>query len=103
MRNRIVVLSLAVAVVLAACSKQEEPAAPVAKGGTKAQTGVQEVVDAETFFKNVPNYEGRKVYLYLERVKGTTAADVDSMDPRSMSSYGLLELELTHFRGRVLI
>lgn len=91
MRNRLVVLSLAVAVVLAACSKQEEPAAPVSKGEANAQAGVQEVVDAGTFFKNVPNYEGRKVYLYLERVKWTTAADVDSMDPRTMSSYGLLK------------
>ena len=91
MRNRLVVLYLAMAVVLAACSKQEEPAAPAPKGETKAQAGAQEIVEAETFFKNIPNYEGRKVYLYLERVKGTTAADVDSLDPRTSSPYGFLQ------------
>lgn len=91
MRNRLVVLCLAVACVLAACSKQEAPEAPVPNSEAKASPGAQGVVDAETFFKNVPNYEGRKVYLYLERVKGTQAADVDSMDPRTMSSYGMLK------------
>lgn len=91
MRNRLVVLHLAIAITLAACSKQEEPATPVSSRETKALTSVQEIVDAETFFKNVPNYEGKKVYLYLERVKGSTGADVDSMDPRTMSSYGLLK------------
>ncbi|QHE84880.1 hypothetical protein [Hydrogenophaga sp. BPS33] len=50
------------------------------------------VVDAAEYFKNLPQYEGQTVYLYLRKVMGSQVEEsVRSMDHRDTSEYGFLK------------
>lgn len=97
MRNRVLLSSVAVLTALIGCSKTGDRETPAQTNGAQSTPAQQEVVDAGKFFKDVPSYEGRKVYLYLDRVAATgpdpaRKSAVDSMDTRAMSSYGFLTL-----------
>ncbi|MBY0411508.1 MAG: hypothetical protein K2Q97_15620 [Burkholderiaceae bacterium] len=90
-----VLFSCAAVAGLAACSKSDDLTSASPPTAALLAPAAQEVVDAADFFKNTPNYEGRKVYLYLERVSASDTNSpesdiVDSMDSRAISRYGVL-------------
>lgn len=85
------------ALLLPGCSPQGADGVELTSRPTEHLPKNFEVVDAGTYFKNVPAYDGREVYLYLERVNvplldGKPSRMVMSWDERSLSKYGLLEM-----------
>lgn len=85
------------ALVLQGCSPQGADGVESASEPTAHFPKHIEVVDAGTYFSNVPAYAGREVYLYLNRVnasllKTESSQMVMSRDGRDVSKYGYLEL-----------
>lgn len=84
-----VLIAVFAALMIAACSGE---ATTLGKGGGGFEVESNaEVVDAATYFKNIPQYEGRSVYIYLREVHGpTNERKFMSFDVRQMSEYGTL-------------
>lgn len=87
MKALIIVLAT---IMIAACTGESTA---LGKGGDGFEVESNaEIVDAATYFQNIPQYEGRPVYLYLNQVHGPTDKYVFSTnDHRESSPYGLLK------------
>lgn len=84
-------LVIVLASILVAACTGESTAHSKGGGGFEIEANA-EVVDAATYFKNLSQYEGRPIYLFLHEVQGPTNDNKFlSLDARGVSEHGSLQ------------